>query len=88
MSSNVNGGSKRGGGGVIVSEIWVPCYFYIEKESDLTQKSPYTSRNVKRAKWYYKQRPKKIDYTAIADRLRIGFMVTHPSFGSRQIFQS
>ena len=33
-------------------------------------KSPYTNRNVKRAKWQQKQRNKKLDYTAIADRLK------------------
>ena len=32
-------------------------------------KSPYTSRNFKRAKWQHKQRHKKDDYTAVADRL-------------------
>ena len=44
-----------------------------EKWRDLTQsydKSPYTNRNVKRAKWQHKQRHKKFDYTAVADRLR------------------
>ena len=44
-----------------------------EKGRDLTQsndKSPYTSRIVKRAKWQHKQRHKKIDYTTVADRLR------------------
>ena len=44
-----------------------------EKGSDLNQsydKSPYTNRNVKRAEWQHKQRHKKFDYTAIADRLR------------------
>ena len=44
-----------------------------EKVRDLTQsydKSPYTSRNVKRAKWQHKQRHKMFDYTAVADRLR------------------
>ena len=41
-----------------------------EKGRDLTQsydKSPYTNRNVKRAKWQHKQR---FDYTAVANRLR------------------
>ena len=41
-----------------------------EKGRDLTQsydKSPYTNRNVKRAKWQHKQRHKKFDYTAVAD---------------------
>ena len=33
-------------------------------------KSPYTNRNVKRAKWKHKQRHKKIDNTAVADRRR------------------
>ena len=32
--------------------------------------SPYTSRNVKRAKWQDKQRHKKFNYTTVADRLR------------------
>ena len=44
-----------------------------EKGRDLTQsydKSPYTNRNVKRAKWQHQQRHKKFDYTAVADRLR------------------
>ena len=44
-----------------------------EKGRDLTQsydKSPYTNRNVKRAKWQHKQRHKKFDYIAVADRLR------------------
>ena len=33
-------------------------------------KSPYTNRNVKRAKWQHKQRHKKFDHTAVTDRLR------------------
>ena len=33
-------------------------------------KSPYTNRNVKRAKWQHKQRHKKFDYRDVADRLR------------------
>ena len=44
-----------------------------KKEEILTQsydKSPYTNRNVKRAKWQHKQRHKKSDYTAVADRFR------------------
>ena len=44
-----------------------------KKGRDLTQsydKSPYTSRNVKREKWQHKQCHKKFAYTAIADRLR------------------
>ena len=44
-----------------------------EKGKDLTQsydKSPYTSRNVKRAKQQHKNATKKFDYTAVADRLR------------------
>ena len=45
-----------------------------KKEGDLTQsyeKSPYTNRNVKRAKCQKdKDRHKKFDYTAVADRLR------------------
>ena len=44
-----------------------------QKGGDLTQsydKSPYTHGNVKRAKWQHKQRHKKFDYTAVADRLR------------------
>ena len=44
-----------------------------EKGRDLTQsydKSPYTTRNVKRAKWQQKQHHKKFDYTEVADRLR------------------
>ena len=44
-----------------------------QKGGDLTQsydKSPYTNRNIKRAKWQHKQRHKKFDQTAIADRLR------------------
>ena len=44
-----------------------------EKGRDLTQsydKSPYTSRNVKRTTWQHKQPHKKFDYTAVADRLR------------------
>ena len=43
-----------------------------EKGRDLTQsydKSPYTNRNVKRAKLQHKQRHKKFD-TAVSDRLR------------------
>ena len=43
-----------------------------EKGRDLTQsydKSPYTSRNVKMAKWQHKNATKKFDYTAVADRL-------------------
>ena len=47
--------------------------FQGQKGWDLTQfydKSPYTNRNVKRAKWQHKQRHKKFDKTAIADRLR------------------
>ena len=38
-------------------------YFVREKGRDLTQsydKSPYTDRNVKRAKWQHKQRHKKV----------------------------
>ena len=44
-----------------------------EKGRNLTQsydKSPYTNRNVKRAKLQHKQRHKKVDYTAVVDRLR------------------
>ena len=44
-----------------------------EKGRDLTQshdKRPYTNGNVKRAKCQHKQRHKKFDYTAVADRLR------------------
>ena len=44
-----------------------------KKGRDLTQsydKSPYTNRNVKRAKLKHKQRHKKFDYRAVADRLR------------------
>ena len=44
-----------------------------EKGRDLTKsydKSPYTNRNVKRAKWQHKQRNKKVEYRAVADRLR------------------
>ena len=46
-----------------------------EKGRDLTQsydKSPYTctNRNVKREPWQHKQRHKKFDYTAVADRLK------------------
>ena len=44
---------------------------YEKKGRDLTQshdKSPYTNRNVKRAKWQHKN---AIDYSAIADQLRI-----------------
>ena len=44
-----------------------------EKGRDLTQsydKSPCTNRNVRRAKWQHKQRNKKFDYRAVADRLR------------------
>ena len=45
-----------------------------EKEGrDLTKsygKSPYTNRNVKKATWQHKNVTKKVDYTAIADRLR------------------
>ena len=33
-------------------------------------KSPYTNRNVKRAKWQHKERHKKFDYTTVADQLR------------------
>ena len=46
---------------------YVP-YWLKEKGRDLTQsydKSPYTSRNVKRAKWQHKQRHKKFDCTAV-----------------------
>ena len=43
----------------------VECYFFLirKKGRDLTQsydKSPYTNRNVKRAKWQHKQRYKKV----------------------------
>ena len=44
-----------------------------EKGRDLTRshdKSPYISRNVKRAEWQHKQRHKKFDNTAVADRQR------------------
>ena len=44
-----------------------------KKGRGLTQsydKSPYTNINVKKAKWQHKQRHKKFDYTAVADRLR------------------
>ena len=44
-----------------------------KKVRDLTQsydKSPYTSRKVKKAKWQHKQRHTNFDYTAVADRLR------------------
>ena len=49
------------------------CIIAREKGRDLTQsydKSPYTNRNVKRAKWQHKQRHKKFDYTTVVDRLR------------------
>ena len=45
-----------------------------KKGKDLNQsydKSPYTNRNVKRAKWQHKNVTKTFDYTAIADRLRM-----------------
>ena len=51
--------------------IHTACLKEKKKGIDLTQsydKSPYNSRNVKRAKWQYKQRHKKFDYTAVADR--------------------
>ena len=40
-----------------------PIFITKEKGRDLTQshdKSPYTNRNVKRAKWQHKQRHKKV----------------------------
>ena len=52
-----------------------------EKGRDPTQsydKSPYTSRNVKRGKWQHKQRHKKFDYTAVSDRLG---MVSWSNYG-------
>ena len=42
-----------------------------EKGRDLTQsydKSPYTNKNVIRAKWQHKKRHKKFDYKVVADR--------------------
>ena len=47
------------------SDITLACFFVLprEKGRDLTQsydKSPYTNRNVKRAKWQHKQRHKKV----------------------------
>ena len=46
-----------------------------QKGGDLTKsydKSPYTNRNFKRAKWKHKQRHKKGRLNSIADRLRTG----------------
>ena len=39
---------------------------YMTKSYD---KSPYDRKNVKTAKWKHKQRHKKFDHTAVADRL-------------------
>ena len=52
---------------VLISRLWILTYSYLHVLP--SDKSPYTSRNVKRAKWQHKQRHKK-DYTAVADRLR------------------
>ena len=57
------------------------CVFYkikmilykMKKWRELTQlydKSPHSHRNLKQTKWQHKTANKKVDYTAIADRLR------------------
>ena len=47
------------------------CSMRKRKRSDsVLWQNPLYSRNVKRAKWQHKQRNKKFNYTAVADRLR------------------
>ena len=69
---------------VVLSMVNISSRYLETKGRDLTQsydKSPYTNRNVKRAKWQHKQRHKKFDYTAIADRLRTvsSSIYSHPA---------
>ena len=52
-----------------------------KKKEEFYDKSPYTNKNVNRAKWQHEQRHKKLDYTAIADRLgtAIWSKYSHPT---------